>query len=289
MMKTHAGRMRLAPIALILLAASWGLAFVIMKDSIERQSVNSFLFTRFAVAVLFLVAFRPTIFRQITKDLFIKAFAAGLLLGAGYILQTEGLARTGAAITGFVTGLYVVATPLISALFLRKKISLFTWGCVALATVGLALLSLRGWSMGFGEFLVLLCAIAFGAHIVALGQWSAGRDVYAMTTVQLFAVTVLTGGFAFAEGYQVPPDYGVWAVVLFTAIVCTAFGFIVQTWAQAHIDSTKVAVILTLEVVFAALFAITIGRETMTIQVALGGVILLTAMYLIVIKDPAND
>lgn len=288
MLQTHPARMRLAPIALIALAASWGLAFVIMKDSIERQSVNSFLFTRFAVAVLFLVAFRPTVFRAITKDLFAKAFFAGIVLGAGYILQTEGLARTGAAITGFVTGLYVVATPLISALLLRKKISLFTWGCVALATVGLALLSLRGWSMGFGEFLVLLCAIAFAAHIVALGQWSLGRDVYAMTTVQLFAVTVLTGGFAFAEGYQAPPDGGVWAVVIFTAIVCTAFGFIIQTWAQAHIEPTKVAVILTLEVVFAALFAITIGRESMTLQVALGGLILLTAMYLIVVKEPSQ-
>lgn len=288
MLQTHPGRMRLAPIALIALAASWGLAFVIMKDSIERQSVNSFLFTRFAVAVLFLVAFRPTVFRAITKDLFAKAFFAGIVLGAGYILQTEGLARTGAAITGFVTGLYVVATPLISALLLKKKISLFTWGCVALATVGLALLSLRGWSMGFGEFLVLLCAIAFAAHIVALGQWSSGRDVYAMTTVQLFAVTVLTGGFAFAEGYQAPPDGGVWAVVIFTAIVCTAFGFIIQTWAQAHIEPTKVAVILTLEVVFAALFAITIGRESMTLQVALGGLILLTAMYLIVVKEPSQ-
>ncbi len=288
MLQTHPARMRLAPIALIALAASWGLAFVIMKDSIERQSVNSFLFTRFAVAVLFLVAFRPTVFRAITKDLFAKAFFAGIVLGAGYILQTEGLARTGAAITGFVTGLYVVATPLISALLLKKKISLFTWGCVALATVGLALLSLRGWSMGFGEFLVLLCAIAFAAHIVALGQWSLGRDVYAMTTVQLFAVTVLTGGFAFAEGYQAPPDGGVWAVVIFTAIVCTAFGFIIQTWAQAHIEPTKVAVILTLEVVFAALFAITIGRESMTLQVALGGLILLTAMYLIVVKEPSQ-
>ena len=288
-MNTHPGRIRFAPIALILLAASWGLAFVIMKDSIERQSVNSFLFTRFLFATLFLIAFRPTFYRKITKDLFIKAFAAGLVLGAGYILQTEGLARTGAAITGFITGLYVVATPLISALFLRKKISLFTWGCVALATVGLALLSLRGWSMGFGEFLVLLCAVAFGAHIVALGQWSAGRDVYAMTTVQLFAVTVLTGGFAFAEGYQAPPDSDVWAVVIFTAIICTSFGFIVQTWAQAHIDSTKVAVILTLEIVFAALFAITLGSESMTIQVALGGIILLTAMYLIVVKEPTND
>ena len=281
--------MRLAPVALILLAASWGLAFVIMKDSIERQSVNSFLFTRFLFATLFLIVFRPTFYRKITKDLFIKAFAAGLVLGAGYILQTEGLARTGAAITGFITGLYVVATPLISALFLRKKISLFTWGCVALATVGLALLSLRGWSMGFGEFLVLLCAVAFGAHIVALGQWSAGRDVYAMTTVQLFAVTVLTGGFAFTEGYQAPPDSDVWAVVIFTAIICTSFGFIVQTWAQAHIDSTKVAVILTLEIVFAALFAITLGSESMSIQVALGGIILLNAMYLIVVKEPTND
>jgi drug/metabolite transporter (DMT)-like permease len=289
MLNTHAGKMRIAPIALLSLAAAWGLSFVIMKDSIERQSVNSFLFTRFAFAVIFLVAFRPTVFRQITRDIFVKAFVAGLLLGAGYILQTEGLARTGAAITGFVTGLYVVTTPLISALVLRKKISLFIWGCVGLATIGLALLSLRGWSMGFGEFLVLLCAVAFGAHIVALGQWSAGRDVYAMTVVQLLAVTTLTGGFAFAEGYQAPPDKQVWVVVIFTAIACTALGFIVQTWAQAHIDATKVGVILTLEVVFAALFAITIGREKMSVQVILGGIILLTAMYLIVMKDPAND
>ena len=186
MLTSSANRLRLAPVALISLAAAWGLAFVIMKDSIERQSVNSFLFTRFGIATLVLLALRPMIFRLITKELFTKGFLAGLLLGAGFILQTEGLARTDAGITGFITGLYVVATPLISALFLKKKITLFTWGCVGLATVGLALLSLRGWAMGFGEFLVLLCAIAFASHIVALGQWSAGRDVYAMTIVQLF-------------------------------------------------------------------------------------------------------
>jgi drug/metabolite transporter (DMT)-like permease len=288
MSTSSANRLRLAPVALISLAAAWGLAFVIMKDSIERQSVNSFLFTRFAIATLVLLVLRPMIFRLITKELFIKGFLAGLLLGAGFILQTEGLARTDAGITGFITGLYVVATPLISALFLKKKITLFTWGCVALATVGLALLSLRGWAMGFGEFLVLLCAIAFAAHIVALGQWSAGRDVYAMTIVQLFAVTVLTGNFALVEGYQAPPDNQVWAVVFFTAIVATALGFIIQTWAQAHIEPTKVAVILTLEVVFAAFFAITIGREIMTPQVILGGVLLLISMYLIVIKEPSQ-
>ena len=288
MSTSSANRLRLAPIALISLAAAWGLAFVVMKDSIERQSVNSFLFTRFGIATLVLLVLRPMIFRLITRELFIKGFTAGLLLGAGFILQTEGLARTDAGITGFITGLYVVATPLISALFLKNKITLFTWGCVGLATVGLALLSLRGWAMGFGEFLVLLCALAFAAHIVALGQWSSGRDVYAMTIVQLFAVTVLTGTFAFVEGYQAPPDNQVWAVVFFTAIVATALGFIIQTWAQAHIEPTKVAVILTLEVVFAAFFAITIGREVMTPQVILGGVLLLISMYLIVIKEPSQ-
>jgi drug/metabolite transporter (DMT)-like permease len=288
MSTSSANRLRLAPVALISLAAAWGLAFVVMKDSIERQSVNSFLFTRFGIATLVLLVLRPMIFRLITRELFIKGFLAGLLLGAGFILQTEGLARTDAGITGFITGLYVVATPLISALILKKKISRFTWGCVALATVGLALLSLRGWAMGFGEFLVLLCALAFAAHIVALGQWSSGRDVYAMTIVQLFAVTVLTGTFALVEGYQPPPDNEVWAVVFFTAIVATALGFIIQTWAQAHIEPTKVAVILTLEVVFAAFFAITIGREVMEPQVVLGGVLLLISMYLIVIKEPSQ-
>ena len=288
MSTSSANRLRLAPVALISLAAAWGLAFVVMKDSIERQSVNSFLFTRFGIATLVLLILRPMIFRLITRELFIKGFLAGLLLGAGFILQTEGLARTDAGITGFITGLYVVATPLISALILKKKISRFTWGCVALATIGLALLSLRGWAMGFGEFLVLLCALAFAAHIVALGQWSSGRDVYAMTIVQLFAVTVLTGSFALVEGYQPPPDNEVWAVVFFTAIVATALGFIIQTWAQAHIEPTKVAVILTLEVVFAAFFAITIGREFMEPQVVLGGVLLLISMYLIVIKEPSQ-
>ena len=128
MLTSSANRLRLAPVALISLAAAWGLAFVIMKDSIERQSVNSFLFTRFGIATLVLLALRPMIFRLITKELFTKGFLAGLLLGAGFILQTEGLARTDAGITGFITGLYVVATPLISALFLKKKITLFTWG-----------------------------------------------------------------------------------------------------------------------------------------------------------------
>ncbi len=281
----HQLQLRLAPWALLAVSASWGLAFVVMKDAIVRQDVMSFLTTRFALAVLVMLAIRPQVIRLINKDLLLKGVAAGLFLGTGYIFQTLGLARTGAAITGFVTGLYVVLTPLIAAMIFKEKISKLTWFCVFLATIGLALLSLRGWSVGVGELLVFVSAIAFAAHIVSLSRWSSGRDAYAMTIVQLAACGVLTGSISLAQGYNRPPDVGVWAVVVFTAVFATAIAFMVQTWSQAHMSSTKVAVILTMEVVFSAFFAVLIGGETLTLQILLGGALVLTAMYLIVIRE----
>jgi drug/metabolite transporter (DMT)-like permease len=282
----HATRIKLAPWALLLVAASWGWAFVIMKESIARQSVNNFLFSRFALAVIVMILIRPQVFRFFDKDLVTRSAFAGTFLGAGYILQTLGLERTGAAITGFITGLYVVFTPLIAALILKTRITLLTWGCVALATIGLGLLSIRGWSVGVGELLILACAFCFGAHIISLGKWSSGRDAYAMTVVQLATCTLITGLASVAEGgYSPPPDWGVWATVVFTAVVCTAAAFMVQTWSQAHMSTTKVAVILTMEVVFAAVFAILFGGESLTLQTAVGGILVVIAMYVIVIKE----
>jgi drug/metabolite transporter (DMT)-like permease len=82
-----------------------------------------------------------------------------------------------------------------------------------------------------------------------------------------------------------PPDNGVWGVVIFTAVFATAIAFIVQTWSQAHMSATKVAVILTMEVVFAAIFAVILGGERLSLQEALGGILVVTAMYLIVLKE----
>lgn len=281
----HQLQLKLAPWALLAVSASWGAAFVIMKPAIERQSVNSFLATRFTFAVLAMILLRPSVLRKINREMLLKGSLAGLFLGTGYIFQTLGLARTGAAITGFVTGLYVVLTPLIAALFLKERITRFTWFCVVLATIGLGLLSLRGWSVGVGEALVFVSAIAFAAHIVTLSKWSFGLDAYALTIVQLSICALLTGVISLGQGYETPPDTGVWGVVIFTAVIATAVAFIVQTWSQAHMNSTKVAVILTMEVVFAALFAVAFGGESLTLQVSLGGAIVVLAMYLIVMKE----
>ncbi|CAB5044411.1 unannotated protein [freshwater metagenome] len=281
----HLFRMKLAPWALLTVAMAWGWAFVIMKDAIQRQSVNNFLFTRFVLGVVAMILIRPQVLKLINKDLLLRAGTAGIFLGFGYIFQTLGLERTGAAITGFVTGLYIVLTPLFAWLFLKEKISRFVWICIAIATIGLGFLSIHGFSVGFGELLVFVSAIFYALHIISLSQWSSGRDPYAMTLVQLVMCAFLAGIASIPGGYSLPPDSGVWGVVVFTSIFATAIAFIIQTWAQAHMTSTKVAVILTMEVVFAAIFAIAFGGETLTLQSAIGGILVVGAMYLIVIKE----
>jgi drug/metabolite transporter (DMT)-like permease len=278
-------QLKLAPWALLTVSAAWGLSFVVMKDAIQRQSVNNFLFTRFTLAVIVMILIRPQTIKLFNKDLLQRGGLAGIFLGLGYIAQTLGLERTGAAITGFITGLYVVLTPLIASIVLKEKITKFTWLCIAVATFGLGLLSIRGFSVGIGEMFVLASAVLFAAHIIALSKWSSGRDVYAMTVIQLTMCAILAGLASAVEGYSLPPDRGVWSVVIFTAVFATAVAFIVQTWSQAHMSATKVAVILTMEVVFAALFAILLGGERLTLQTAIGGILVVVAMYLIVLKE----
>ena len=232
-----------------------------------------------------MVLIRPGVIKLFTKDLVLRGLAGGVFLGFGYIFQTLGLARTGAAITGFVTGLYIVLTPLFASIILRQRVSKFTWTCVAIATIGLGLLSIHGFTIGLGELLTFISAIFYALHIIALSKWSSGRDAYAMTVIQLSMCALLSGLASIPSGYSPPPDYGVWAVVIFTAVFATAIAFIVQTWSQAHMSATKVAVILTMEVVFAAIFAIIFGGESLTLQSSIGGVMVVTAMYLIVMKE----
>lgn len=284
-------KQKLASWLLLGVAMSWGLAFVTMKDALGRQSVNSFLFYRFALATIALLIVHPQILKKLDKDIIKHGGITGLFLAAGFILQTYGLDMTGAAVTGFITGLYVVATPLFEQIFGGKKLGNVVWISIAIATTGLGLLSIKGFSVGLGEFLVLISALCYTGQIIGLSKWSEGRDVWAMTFMQIFVVAVVTGIAALIEGFQTPPDTGVWGVIIFTAIVCTVTAFVVQTWSQAIIESTKAAVIMTMEVVFSALFAITLGGEVLSIRTLIGGLLVVISMYTIVFHEskPAND
>ena len=277
-----------ASLLLLLVAMSWGLAFVTMKDALGRQSVNSFLFYRFSMATIAMLIIHPNILRKLNRDMIKYGGITGLFLGAGFITQTYGLDMTTAAVTGFITGLYVVATPLFEQFFGGQKLGKVVWISIAIATAGLALLSLKGFSVGIGELLVLISAFMYTGQIIGLSKWSKGRDVWTMTFIQIFVVAVMTGIASIFEGFQTPPDNGVWGTIIFTAIVCTVAAFIIQTWSQAFIDSTKAAVIMTMEVVFSALFAVTIGGEVLSTRTLIGGVLVVISMYTIVFHESAK-
>ena len=272
----------LAPWALLAVAAMWGISFVWMKDILDQQDVYSFLFSRFIVAALVMVVVNPKMIGRLNREIIAKGSVIGAVLGLGYIFQTLGLDRTTPAITGFITGLYVVLTPLIAAFLLKEKLTTQAWFYIALATLGLAVLSVSGWSIGTGEFFVLISAILFAAHILLLSRWSKKFDAYALTFVQLSTCALVSLVPTTINGFTSPPDSQVWGVILFTAVFATFFAFVIQTWAQARISATKVAVILTMEVVFAALFSVMLGAEPLTLRIVIGGSMVLIAMLMIV-------
>ena len=160
-------------LGLLATTAIWGGSFLIMKDSLERQNVYSFLATRFLLASLIMFVFNPKSLIGLNKVFIKRAVFAGILTSCGFIFQTFGLTQTTVSNTGFITGLYLVFTPLIAWLLLKHKITKAQWGAVFVATMGLYLIAYNGISVGIGEILVLVSAVMFAAQIVAVGEWVA--------------------------------------------------------------------------------------------------------------------
>jgi drug/metabolite transporter (DMT)-like permease len=275
----------IAAIALMIVAASWGFGFVWMKDAIERQPYFDFLALRFTIAAGVMFLIRPQLVRHINLNFLNRGVLLGVALGLGYVTQTIGLEQSTAAITGFFTGLYIVLTPLFAWLLLRQKIASKVLLGVIIATIGLGVITLGGLGFDIGTISLLACAILFALHIVGLGRWSPGRDTYALTVVQLATVAVICWVGALFNpsdpGFQAPPDADVWNAVLFTAVFATAIAFFVQTWAQSIMDASRVAIILTTEVVFAALFAVALGQEVLSIRTVIGGSLMVIAMLIV--------
>ena len=276
-------------VILTAVAAIWGSAFLSMKGTLERLDVNSFLAWRFTIATLFLIAIRPSVLKKFDLPFIKKGAILGIFLGSGYIFQSFGLTLTTVSNTGFITGLYVVLTPIVAAVILRKNITLVEWFAVLVATAGLALLSFNGFEFGLGEFLVLVSALLFAFHSVGLGEWSKGLDTYALTVLQLGTCAVVTFLASFKSGFSMPPDSGVWWSIIYTALFATSLAFIVQTWAQSFIAPSSVAVILAMEVVFAAGFGIWLLDEPVTLRIALGGILVIASMYLIIFLDQRKE
>jgi len=274
---------------LLLTTAVWGGSFVVMKDSLERQDVISFLATRFLIAGLLMLAYRPYSLVGLGKTLWIRATFLGFLLAAGFIFQSVGLTKTTVSSTGFITGLYLVFTPLISWLLLKRHILRLQLLAVFVATLGLYLIAYNGIEYGFGEFLVLISAVLFAMQIVAVGEWSNGKNAYPLALIQILVAALLFIMISFKDGYQVPPDGSVWIAILFTALFATFLGFLIQVKAQAIMTATAAGVILAMEVPFAFIFGLYFDNDPLTLRIASGGALVMGAMAMVIWSESKKN
>jgi drug/metabolite transporter (DMT)-like permease len=270
----------LATAALLAVTACWGSTFFLIHDLLTRVPTLDFLAVRFAIASVAMVVLAPKALGRLTRESRRHAVVLGGLYGVAQILQTAGLAKTPASVSGFITGMYVVATPVFAALILRTRIGRLTWLAVLLAMVGLGVLTLGGFSVGYGEALIFVAAMIYALHIVGLGAWSDPQQALGMATVQVIVIAVICLVCTAPGGLVLPDRLGDWLSILYMALFAGAGAMIGQTWAQAHLPPTRAAIIMSMEPVFAALFAVLFGGESATVRMVVGGLLVLTAMLL---------
>lgn len=278
-------RLALAVGALVAVTAVWGSTFPISKDLLTRLPVPDFLALRFLTAALVVGLVRPAALLRAGWRVVGLGVGLGFMYFTGQYLQFVGLQHTAPTVSAFVVSMYVVFTPLLVCLFARKLPSRPTAIATVLATAGVAVMSLRGFSVGWGEMLTLFAASLYAAHILALGRWSRARTAYALAVVQLGTMGLAFLAVASIDGVQLPEARDVPAF-LYLAILAGGIALLGQTWAQAHLPAPTASIIMVLEPVWAAIIGVSVFGERLDARIVLGGTFILFA--LIVITDPGR-
>jgi drug/metabolite transporter (DMT)-like permease len=261
----------------------WGITFVQVKDALEVYPLLfAFLAIRFAIASLTLAPFAATRLRG-------AGWKPGALLGAllalGYALQTAGLERTSVSSAGFITGLYVVFTPIFAYLFFGIRVARVVVVGVGLAVFGLALLTGVGVGDPVGDALVLAGSAVYSLQIVLMERYAHRYDPVAFTFVEMLSAFVGFTAVAVALGQlEVPRGWVVWGALLVTGIFASALGFLVQTWAQRQLSAARTALAFAMEPVWTAIFGFWLAGDRLGTAGWLGAALIMAG---IVVAEPA--
>lgn len=280
---------RWAPeLALALVCLLWGSTFVVVKNALADISTVLFLALRFSAATLLLAAV------YLARGGSLKGaggLGAGLLTGAflygGYLFQTLGLHLTTPATSGFITGLYIPIVPLLSAVVYRRLPGRTEWTGIGLATIGMALMTLKSASleMGKGEFLTVCCAVVFAGHILLLSHFSKRMSTDWLTLQQIaVCAAIALATFWWVEPVSVQWSGAVVFALVLTSVLATALAFWMMTWAQARTSPTRAALIFSLEPVFAWLTSWLVEGEVLTVRAFAGAGCILAGILLVELK-----
>ena len=263
-----------ADLALIFVTIIWGSTFAIVKKALAQVSPILFITLRLWIATALTVALMPGALRNMSLETFRRgSILASLLLG-GFIFQTVGLRVTTASKSAFITSLSVLLVPILGFVLFGHRPRRQTIAGVALATVGLGLLTLETLELKFGrgDTLTFLCAVVFALHILFIGRYSPISDFRQLVILQM-AVSAVVGSLAMPmlETPFLVPDVPFTLYLFITGVLATAFGFYVQNRAQQFTTANRTALIFSLEPLFAALFSYLLLGQTLSPKEWLGG------------------
>ncbi len=268
-------------LALVAVTAIWGYTFVPVQKAIAVYPLFAFLAVRFAISTAALAPFAVGSLRALPPRGWAAGLGAGMLLALAYGLQTAGLELTTVTSTGFITGLYVVFTPLIALAAFRTPVPARLWVGVVLSLSGLLLLSGAPGGSWAGNLLVLGNAVAQSLQIVAMERYAPRYDARALTVLQM---SVAFAGFAVvavaAGQVEAPPDAHTWYALVVTGVFAGALGYLVATWVQSRTTAARAALVFTLEAPFAALFGVLLLSERLGWAGWLGCAVMLSGILL---------
>ncbi len=273
-------------VILLLTPILWGATFPAAKVGLEAIGVFPFMFwTRF-LGFLTILAVIPLIARaQLTRRAIRRVVGPGLLLGSlifvAYVLQTEGLARTTATNAGFITGLYVVFTPILGLLLFHRRVAGAAWVAALVSVLGMALLSvpaLDDLRPRFGDLLVLASAVVWAGHVIGVGYFADRHPPVLLSLAQMGATAALHLVALPLTEARAPDTGEVWLMLVITGILGSGVAYTLQVVAQRTITATRAVVILAGESVAAAAISFVWLGERLVLHQWIGGLLVLGAM-----------
>lgn len=277
-----------ADLMLMGIALIWGSTFIITKQTIESIPPITFNSIRFIVASLFFLTtflYRP---KKINKRTLLDGLTLGFVLFLTFTFQTIGLKFVTASETGFITGLYLIFVPILSVIFLKKTVEKKVILAIITAFTGLFLISYKGkLELRSGEILVIANAFFVGVHIILTDFFARRNDPFALTSIQIFALAILSFLYALIfEGlpHSIPINIQTIFAFFLTGVMATVVAFLVQTYFQKFTTPTRAAVIFTLEPLSSAFFGFIIGGEVLSLMQYFGACLIFIAMLIVEIK-----
>ena len=271
-----------ADLTLLAVAAIWGTGFVTCRLAMDYLGPFLYNGLRFSLAALTLLPFAWRSLRAVTGSQWRGAAVAGLLIFSASGIQQMGLQHTTAGKAGFITGLYVVLVPILLAIGWRRRASWWMWAASVLAAAGLFFLSVTGpLTLGAGDGLVLVSALFWALHVIAIGQLARRIDVLPLAMIQYAVCGLLSLAVGLLFEIETAASLAtVWWVVLYNGVVSVAIGYTLQVVGQRSAPTADAAVLLSMEAVFAALFGGLFLGETLAPRQLAGCGLMLAGMLL---------